>query len=348
VTVERPAPRSDPDRVWRRPGSPGDGRRLDEDDVRVRPGRGSRPRTRTRPRHEDAARGVVTTVDRGRYGVLVDGRPVTAVRARELGRRAVVVGDRVRLVGDTSGGPDALARIVRIEERTTVLRRTADDTDPEERVVVANADQLVIVTALADPPPRAGFIDRCLVAAFVGGLDPLLCLTKADLAPPDELLAAYADLGVPALTTWRGGDLTPLHDRLADRTSVLIGQSGVGKSTLVNALVPEAGRATGAVSAIGLGRHTSSSAIALPLPGGGWVIDTPGIRSFGLAHVTPADLLAAFPDLAEGAEDCPRGCTHRSAQEGCRLDDYVAAGHSTPGRLASFRRLLAARTAPDR
>jgi ribosome biogenesis GTPase len=292
---------------------------------------------------------VVTTVDRGRYGVLVDGRPVTAVRARELGRRGVVVvGDRVGLVGDTSGGPDALARIVRIEERTTVLRRSADDTDPDERVVVANADQLVVVTALADPPPRTGLIDRCLVAAYVGGLDPLLCLTKADLAAPDELLAAYADLGVSAVTTSRGADLTPLRERLAGRTSVLIGHSGVGKSTLVNALVPDAGRATGIVSAVGRGRHTSSSAVALPLPGGGWVIDTPGIRSFGLAHVTPADLLAAFPDLAEGAEDCPRGCTHRSAREGCRLDEYVAAGHSTPGRLASFRRLLAARTASDR
>jgi ribosome biogenesis GTPase len=196
------------------------------------------------------------------------------------------------------------------------------------------------------------------VAAFVGGLDPLLCLTKADLvasadgaadlAPPDELMAAYADLGVPAVTTSRGADLTPLRERLAGRTSVLVGHSGVGKSTLVNVLVPDAGRATGSVSAIGRGRHTSSSAVALPLPGGGWVIDTPGIRSFGLAHVTPADLLAAFPDLAEGAEDCPRGCTHLSPEEGCRLDEYVAAGHSTPGRLQSFRRLLKARTATER
>ena len=340
-------PVADPDRVWRRPGSRTDGSRLDEDDVRVRPGRRSRPRTRTRPRHEDAESGTVTTVDRGRYTVLFDGRPVTAVRARELGRRAVVVGDRVALVGDLSGGPDSLARIVRVEERTTVLRRSADDTDAEERVVVANADQLVVVTALADPPPRTGLIDRCLVAAYVGGLDPLLCLTKADLAPPDELLAAYADLGVPAVTTSRGADLAPLRERLAGRTSVLIGHSGVGKSTLVNALVPEAGRATGALSSVGRGRHISSSAIALALPGGGWVIDTPGIRSFGLAHVTPADLLAAFPDLAEGAEDCPRGCTHLSPAEGCRLDEWVEAGHSTPGRLASFRRLLQALSASD-
>ena len=332
------------ERAYRRP-DPRSTRRLDEDDVRVRPGRGSRPRTRTRPKHEDATPGTVTTVDRGRYGVLVGDTRVTAVQARELGRGSVVVGDRVFVVGDQSGGPDSLARIVRVEERRTVLRRSADDDDPFERIIVANADQLVVVTALADPPPRVGLIDRFLVAAYVGGLDPLLCLTKADLATPDELLAAYADLGTPAVATERGGDLGPLLDRLTGRTSVLVGHSGVGKSTLVNALVPEAHRATGDVSSVGRGRHVSSSAIAFPLPGGGWVIDTPGIRSFGLGHVTPAVLLAAFPDLSEGAEDCPRNCTHLTEAEGCRLDAYVAGGHSTPGRLASFRRLLAARMA---
>jgi ribosome biogenesis GTPase len=313
--------------------------------VRIRPGRGSRPRTRTRPAYADATPGFVVAVDRGRYTVLVEQHQVTAVQARELGRRSVVVGDRVALVGDVTGSTDTLARIVRVEPRRTVLRRSADDGDPNERVIVANADQLVVVTALADPPPRIGLIDRCLVAAYVGGLDPLLCLTKADLVPggPAELLAAYADLGVAAVTTRRGGDLAPLRQRLDGRVSVLVGHSGVGKSTLVNALVPDADRATGTVSAIGRGRHTSSSAVALALPGGGWVVDTPGIRSFGLAHVTPADLLAAFPDLAEGAEECPRGCTHHSAAEGCRLDEYVAAGHATPGRLASYRRLLDAR-----
>jgi ribosome biogenesis GTPase len=292
----------------------------------------------------------VVAVDRGRYTVLVDDHQVTAVQARELGRRSVVVGDRVALVGDVSGTTDTLARIVRVEPRRTVLRRSADDGDPAERVIVANADQLVVVTALADPPPRIGLIDRCLVAAYVGGLDPLLCLTKADLVDgdPSGLLAEYADLGVPAVTTSRGSDLGPLERCLTGRVSVLVGHSGVGKSTLVNALVPDADRATGVVSAIGRGRHTSSSAVALRLPGGGWVIDTPGIRSFGLAHVTPADLLAAFPDLAEGAEECPRGCTHLSAAEGCRLDVHVASGHSSAGRLASFRRLLAARTPTSR
>lgn len=344
----RPGPYGrDADRVWRRSDSRS-GSRLDEDDVRVRPGRGSRPRTRTRPTHAEATPGFVVAVDRGRYTVLVGEHQVTAIQARELGRHSVVVGDRVALVGDVSGGTDTLARIVRVEPRRTVLRRSADDGDPHERIIVANADQLVVVTALADPPPRIGLIDRCLVAAYVGGLDPLLCLTKADLVAgrdgaPGELLPEYADLGVAAVTTSRGADLAPLRDRLEGRVSVLVGHSGVGKSTLVNALVPDAGRATGVVSAIGRGRHTSSSAVALRLPGGGWVIDTPGIRSFGLAHVTPADLLAAFPDLAEGAEECPRGCTHLSAADGCRLDEYVAGGHSSPGRLASFRRLLAAR-----
>ena len=332
-------------------------RDYDEDDVRVRPGRrGSRPRTKERPRHEGAATGFVTAVDRGRYTVLTDGAALTAMRARELGRKSVVVGDRVGLVGDLSGQPGSLARIVRIEPRATVLRRTADDTDPYERVVVANADQLVIVTALADPAPRTGLIDRCLVAAFVGGLEPLLCLTKSDLASPDELLRVYADLGVDAVATRRDEDPAPLRERLDGRVSVLVGHSGVGKSTLVNRLVPAAHRSVGEVSAVGRGRHTSASVVALELPGdsdspgagGGWVIDTPGIRSFGLAHVTPADLLAAFPDLEPGTADCPPGCEHTADADGCALDSWVAAGKAEPARLASYRRLLASRTADER
>ncbi len=339
--------------------------------MRVRPSRRSRPRTKTRPAHEEAVEGFVTAIDRGRYACLVDpGRgkhphQVTAMRARELGRRAIAVGDRVDLVGDTDGAPDSLARIVRIAERRTELRRSADDTADAaagaERVLVANADQLVIVTALADPVPRAGFIDRCLVAAYTGGLDPLLVLTKADLADPAPLIAAYADLELPVLVTRRAAadakalrrqDLDAVADALHGTVSTMIGHSGVGKSTLVNAIVPTADRAIGSVTGVGKGRHTSTSAVALPLPGGGWIIDTPGVRSFGLAHVTPDDLLETFDDLLPATVDCPPGCDHSGPDGGgtgvgCALDAFVAGGGASPARLRSFRRLLASRTASD-
>ncbi len=321
-----------------------------------RPRRHTRPRTKERPSYDDAVDGVVLTVDRGRYTLLVsspDGEAtVTAMKARPLGRKGVVVGDRVRVVGDVSGAEGALARIVEVRERTTVLRRTADDDDPVERVIVANADQLVVVTALADPEPRPRLIDRALVAAFVAGMQPLLCLTKADLADPEALLATYRSLGVPWVVTQKGGDVTELRRRLAGRTSVLLGHSGVGKSTLVNALVPDAHRAIGHVNAVtGRGRHTSTSALMLRLPAtdeidGGWIVDTPGIRSFGLAHVEPEDLIEAFGDLEEMTEDCPRGCTHAADEPECGLDEAVAQGLVDAERVASFRRLLEARSEP--
>ncbi|NEK85282.1 ribosome small subunit-dependent GTPase A [Blastococcus saxobsidens] len=322
---------------------------MDEDDVRVRPSRrGSRPRTRTRPSHDDAVPGLVIAVDRGRMTVRVegpDGAPVdvTAMRARELGRHGVVVGDRVRVVGDTSGRTDTLARIVVIEERATSLRRTADDTDPTERVVVANADLLVIVTAVTDPEPALGFLDRCLVAAYAGGLEPLLCLTKTDLASAQPLLDRYAGLSLDAVPMSRELPLEDLVGRLRDRMSVFVGQSGVGKSTLVNRLVPDALRATGDVSKIGKGRHTSSSAVLFDLPGGGTVIDTPGIRSFGLAHVTADDVLSAFEDIAEAATECPPLCGHTAEDPDCALDAWAAAmPERREDQLRALRVLLGA------
>ncbi|WP_244929402.1 ribosome small subunit-dependent GTPase A [Nocardioides sp. W7] len=313
-----------------------------------RPRRRTRPRTKERPTYDDAVAGVVVTVDRGRYTLLVEGRTVMAMKARPLGRKGVVVGDRVRVVGDVSGVDGSLSRIVEVTERLTVLRRTADDDDPVERIILANAEQLVIVTALADPEPQPRLIDRALVAAFDAGMQPLLCLTKADLADPETLLSTYRSLGVPWVVTRRGGDLAEVRERLQERTSALIGSSGVGKSTLVNALVPDAHREVGIVNAVtGRGRHTSTSAYMLPLPGGsGWIIDTPGIRSFGLAHVRPEHLIEAFPDLDEMTEDCPRGCTHGDDEPECGLDEALTAATVDPDRVASFRRLLAARSEP--
>ncbi|MYS18974.1 ribosome biogenesis GTPase [Streptomyces sp. DvalAA-14] len=323
------------------------GKNPDEDDIRVRPNtKGNRPRTSIRPKHEDASEGMVLTVDRGRLHVLVDDREVVAMKARELGRKSAVVGDRVAVVGDLSGAKDTLARVVRVEERSSVLRRTADDTDPFERVVVANADQLAIVTALADPEPRPRMIDRCLVAAYDAGLEPLLVLTKSDLAAAEPLLETYGALDLSYVVTNRDDFLTggvdQIRERLADKVTAFVGHSGVGKTTLVNALVARQ-RTTGQVNAVtGRGRHTTTSALALPLPGNsGWVIDTPGVRSFGLHHIDPSRVIQAFPDLEPGTEQCPRGCSHDEPE--CALDAWVAAGHAEPARLDSLRRLLATR-----
>lgn len=321
--------------------------RLDDEDGFDRPRRRTRPRTKDRPTYDDAVPGMVVTVDRGRFTVSVDEldiggpRQIYAVKARPLGRKSVVVGDHVRLVGDLSGDDGALARIVEIAERSTVLRRSSDDFDQVERVIVANAEQLVIVAAVADPPPRPRLIDRCLVAAYDAGMTPLICVTKTDLSSPEDLLTPYQVLGVPFVETRRGGDLAAVRDRLTGRVSVLVGHSGVGKSTLVNELVPGATRTTGSVNVVtGRGRHTSTSAYALALPGGGWVIDTPGIRSFGLAHVEPASVIHAFDDLDAITADCPRGCRHDRAEPECALDDAVADGRVEAARVESFRRLL--------
>ncbi len=251
---------------------------------------------------------------------------------------------RKNLVGDTSGAEGSLARIVRIRPRTSLLRRSADDTDAVERVIVANADQMLIVVAAANPEPRPRLVDRYLVAAFDAGIRPILCITKTDLADPSEFLANFDGLDLTVVRS--RSDEVPvaeLRALLEGHTTVAVGHSGVGKSTLVNALVPEANRATGKVNDVtGRGRHTSSSTVSYRL-GSGWIVDTPGVRSFGLGHVDPSKILGSFTDLAQLAEDCPRGCTHLPDSPDCAIIEAVEAGElgeSRRLRLDSFQRLI--------
>ena len=328
---------------------------FDESSVRVRPNRkGSKPRTKTRPDHENALTGRILSVDRGRYTVMLDEnlpaeRRVTAARASELRKQAVVTGDRVDIVGDTTGAPGSLSRIVRIVPRTTLLRRSADDTDAVERVIVANADQMLIVVAVANPEPRIRLVDRYLVAAYDAGVNPILCITKTDLADPTAFLRNFAGLDLPVFES--RDDAMPLAEisaALVGHDTVFVGHSGVGKSTLVNALVPGAHRAVGVVNTVtGRGRHTSSSTISLRLQtdaGRGWVIDTPGVRSFGLGHINTDNILKAFTDLALISQKCPRGCTHLPNSPDCAINEAVSAGklgETGKVRLDSLQRLLA-------
>ena len=328
-------------------------REYDESDVRIRPTRTTRRRSKDRPSHSDSQTALVISVDRGRSGCVIEnganaGQLVVAMKARELGPKSVVVGDSVEIVGDISGGEGTLARIVKVNDRTNSLSRTVDDAAKLERTIVANIDQLLIVVASANPEPRRGLIDRFLVSAFIEKIHPIIVVTKIDVAPVPEFMEKYAALGVEIMTTSskvadRPAQVAEIAELLQNKISVLVGHSGVGKSTLINELVPEADRLTGDVNDVtGRGRHTSSSAIALALPGGGWIIDTPGIRAFGLAHRDPREIVKAFPDLAEAASTCMSHCSH--SEESCALNEWVNADPAQSEerllRLESLRSLL--------
>ena len=316
----------------------------DEDDFRSRPGKHkSRPRSKDRPKFENAIDGLVITVDRGRFTVNLsdlDDVNIYAIKSRELGRKGVVVGDLVEVVGVDVNKPENMARIVKVKERKNSLQKSADDSESVERSLVSNIDMVAIVVATSEPEPNPRLIDRTVIAARLANAQPIIIATKTDVESSEKLSQMYQALDIPVISMNKTTNLDELLDLLEGKTTVLIGPSGVGKSTLVNRLVPDAGRRTGEVNDVtGQGKHTSTSAYALKVNSKTWIIDTPGIRSFGLAHASVEEILEGFPDLIQATTQCQKGCTHQDTS--CAIEAVAFENPALLPRLDSFRRLLA-------
>ncbi|MFN8111103.1 MAG: ribosome small subunit-dependent GTPase A [Thermoleophilia bacterium] len=247
-----------------------------------------------------------------------------------------VAGDLVRLVprGET-------LRLEEISPRRTLLSRGEFGSRNRSRPLVANADLLAVVAAAVDPPFRPRLVDRYLVAAELGGLDPAIIITKLDLVDDRAALEAevdiYRSVGYPVAVgcSHDPAFVEEVRGMIGGRVAALAGHSGVGKSSLTSALTGVA-RAVGAVSAkVGKGRHTTSDPRLVPMPGGGAVVDTAGVRTFFLPPMDAEDLAAGFPEIAAAAGDCRfRGCRH-AGEPGCAVE-----ARTSPERLDSYRRLL--------
>ncbi len=288
--------------------------------------------------------GTVTAVHKN--GIAIDGVPARLGTELVLDpEQRPVVGDEVRYVA-TDGPPRAVALL----PRRSMLARPDPGHAHRQLVLAANVDVALIVVAVADPPLRPGLIDRCLVALHRGGVPPAVCANKVDLLDAagrrevDVRLAPYRELGVPVLacSADTGEGIDALRALVAGKTVVLLGHSGVGKSSLANALDPDGGRRTGAVrDHDGRGRHTTTASSLRQLADGTRLIDTPGVRAFGLDAPSRDDLDAAFAEFAPFAARCRfRDCTHASEPD-CGVHAAVAAGLLSPARVASFGRLLA-------
>jgi ribosome biogenesis GTPase len=273
------------------------------------------------------------------------GEPILAIlrkstRVPHPGSSPVVVGDRVRYLAE--GAPPFV--LTEIEPRRTRLVRSRRGA--EEHVLCANVDLGVIVASAAEPPFKPRLVDRVLLSVRLGGLDPVLALNKADLVEPREieaLLDPYRRLEFPclAVSAETGEGMDALVEVLRDKTSVFSGQSGVGKTSLLNRLGPGLELATQDVyGRAGKGRHTTSASTLYHFPFGGAVVDTPGVRSFSLSGPTEDALRAFFPEIFEAAESCRfSDCRHRG-DEGCAVPAAIDAGRVSPDRLDSFLTLM--------
>ncbi len=303
----------------------------------ARRGRDLSVAARQRIERLDAAR--VIGVDRGRVTIIDDREVYEARYAGTMRGEKAAVGDRVRVRPAKHEGDEP--RVVEVLDRDSVLTRTADDTDDTERVVVANADQIVVVIAADHLDVGARFVDRVLVAASLGGVDPLVCINKVDLVTDrtevEEVAGRYSDIEVPVRVTsaLTGEGVDDLARSLAGTWTAFTGHSGVGKSSLLNRLVPGAEQEIGQLGRYG-GRHTTVAAWALEAPAlDAWLVDTPGVRSFGLGSLTPAELGRHFPELA--ALDCRMDDCAHAGEPGCQL----AEARMHPRRREAFERLRA-------
>ncbi len=291
----------------------------------------------------DAANATVIGIAAGRVRVVPDGgAPVDAVLVPALARvqrSAVAIGDRVECDADASS-----PRVVGVAPRRTWLGR-ADPTAPDRvRVVAANVDLAVLV--LVAPNLRAGLVDRFAVAVRRGGVAPLVCVNKSDLVEDvrsiEPALAPHRAAGIDVLfvSAVTGDGIDALRRRLAGRACVLVGHSGVGKSSLVNALSDGALQRVGEVRVRdGKGRHTTVDSTLHALPDGIRIIDTPGVRAFGLGPVSAAELDAAFPDIAAVAAGCRFADCGHGGEPDCAVRAAVQCGELAPARVESYRRI---------
>src|SRR5437016_7822995 len=292
----------------------------------------------------DAA--MVIGIASGRCRVFHHGRELDCVVPSEIAARqksAIAVGDRV--VTETA---DGVCRLAAILPRRTVLSRPDPINPHRQRLIAANIDVVIHVVSVRKPPLRPRLIDRYLIAIQRGGAQPLICVNKIDLVPPEQRatelapLETYRALDVPVIgcSAQSGEGLDALRDAVRGMTCALVGHSGVGKSSILNALDERLQIATGDLHRRGTGRHTTTSSTLHDLGGGTLLIDTPGIREFGLWDLTPRVLRESFPEFDEPAELCRfNDCTHLH-EPACEVKERIERGELSLARYDTYVRLM--------